>query len=222
MNLYQRLFPYPKFILFSSVIEFLAEKLSQPPLKIYKLEEVFVWIEHLRNNFLFCTFLFHCLQCGYLNLQLWQFCRNFENGIWVLRMMEQDYRTCLHLRWFYGTAIPFWVCLPSVFLYIKLNLFVDAVVILLLTLKITMDIKVCTWKCNAVGKRNLKYGINLGWWGMRIYAQFWLENWNEQSSYKKGLVPVKALMLEEMVEMTQSVCVECFLLLSFSNILWKT
>lgn len=73
-----------------------------------------------------------------------------------------------------------------------------------------MDIKVCTWKWNAVGKRNLKYGINLGWWGMRIYAQFWLENWNEQSSYKKGPVPIKALMLEEMVEVTQSVCVEYF------------
>ena len=45
---------------------------------------------------------------------------------------------------------------------------------------------------------------------MRIYAQFWLENWNEQSSYKKGPVPIKALMLEEMVEVTQSVCVEYF------------
>ena len=40
-------------------------------------------------------------------------------------------------------------------------------------------------------------------------------------SYKKGLVPIKALMLEEMVGVTQSVCVGYFLLVSFSNILCK-
>lgn len=79
-----------------------------------------------------------------------------------------------------------------------------------------MDIKVGTWKWSAVGKRNLKYGINLGRWRMRICSfQARKLKWADSlPSYKEDLVPIKAVMLGEMEGVIQNECVGCFLLLS--------
>lgn len=49
-------------------------------------------------------------------LELWHYHGDFENGIWVLWIMEQKYRRSLQPRWLCETAILALVCLPPVFL----------------------------------------------------------------------------------------------------------
>ena len=81
--------------------------------------------------FLSTSFLPLCLQCGHLICSSGSFMGILRM---VLRMVEQKHKTNTHLCQFNGTAITTLVFLFPVFLYIKMkiNLFVDAVIIFLL------------------------------------------------------------------------------------------
>ena len=104
----------------SLVTKFLVRNLCQLTLQIHQVEVVFVWIWHLRN--LCFSSLLHffplCLQCGHLICSSGSFM-----GIWrmILRMVEQKYRTIIHLWKFNGAVVTTLIFFLPVILYIKMN-----------------------------------------------------------------------------------------------------
>lgn len=139
MTVCQRLFPYPVSI--SPSLEFLAEKLSQSLLQVNKIKVVFVCTYRtFKNTFFLSAFLFSCLWCGHLIYISDDFGGN-------LRMLSKDNwaeiqneSTPILILW--NSCTNSGLPASCISLYkIKINLFVHAVVILLLALKCIKGIK---------------------------------------------------------------------------------
>lgn len=157
MTVCQRLFPYPVSI--SPSLEFLAEKLSQSLLQVNKIKVVFVCTYRtFKNTFFLSAFVFLPTMWTF-NLHLWWFYGEFENakdnGAEI-----QNGSTPILILW--NSCTNSGLPASCISLYkIKINLFVHAVVILLLALKCIKGIKFFIWQWSPMGKRNLKYGIDL-------------------------------------------------------------
>lgn len=93
------LFSYPISIFPSSVTEFLAEELSEHPLQVSKMKVAGIFMHwSFKKSFFSSLHFFVSLPTLWtFNLQLWQFYGDFENDIWVLRVMEWKYRVSLYL-----------------------------------------------------------------------------------------------------------------------------